>query len=336
MTDPFVNVQPRSTPLLDISFKRKAYALVDTPVAGPSGATSSATQVPLAALADPCNFDIFPVVDVSVDEIDMFVYESVLWSPTTGNKDLLAGSTEILKTPFVEKVMAQVNARVPAGYSIFNLFARLADKDSKVQPHQDAPSFNWRYVVRFSTAPVPCQTSIDFHLSGGHNSEVFQHKIIPANHGYLASRMVMSKNGVGLYHSVTPNIDIFSTVLQISLVFDVSKTTAAAPMTPIKLLQEIPHDVETMSFGGKHVYLVEPARRISAIASARGKIGGKMGDKVKKAAGGSLKGKNTKKDPNAPQAKCANCKSKVGTKGNSHLVFTNGKRVYCGRYNLSL
>ena len=33
---------------------------------------------------------------------------------------------------FVENVMAQVKAKVPAGYSIFNLFARLADKDSKV------------------------------------------------------------------------------------------------------------------------------------------------------------------------------------------------------------
>jgi hypothetical protein len=265
-----------------------------------------------------------------------------------GNRDLHA---EILKTPFVENVMAQVKAKVPAGYSIFNLFARLADKDSKVQPHQDAPSFDWRYVVRFSTAPVPCNTSIDFHLGGGRNSEVFQHKIIPASHGYWASRLVMSKGGVGLYHSVTPNIGMDSSVLQISLVFDVHRKTEAPSL--IKLLQEIPHDSQTMMpFGGKFVYLVEPDKSISAFRSARGKKGGKMGDKVKKALGGkmgdkvkkalggkkggSTTGKNTKKDPNAPQAKCTNCYSKVGTKGNCHTVYTNGKMKYCGMYNLPL
>ena len=149
----------------------------------------------------------------------------------------------------------------------------------------------------------------------------------------------MSKGGVGLYHSVTPNIGMDSSVLQISLVFDVHRKTEAPSL--IKLLQEIPHDSQTMMpFGGKFVYLVEPDKSISAFRSARGKKGGKMGDKVKKALGGkkggSTTGKNTKKDPNAPQAKCTNCYSKVGTKGNCHTVYTNGKMKYCGMYNLPL
>ena len=179
--------------------------------------------------------------------------------------------------------MAQIQERIPAGFEIFSLFARLADKDSKVLAHQDAPGFAWRYVLRFSTTPTA--TSVDFHLRGGNDPEVFQHVTIPINHGYLASRAVLSRHGVGLYHSVTPTIAENSQVLQISLIFDVRKACKVA--APVKLLQEIPQGSETMLLGGKLNYLVVPARRISAKASARGK----MGDKAKKAAGGRIGGR---------------------------------------------
>ena len=225
---------------------------------------------PAAALDDPNHLATFPILHVSTKEINEFIHNCVLWSAhTIRNKDMIAQSTEILETPFVQKVTDQVRALIPPGFEVFNLFARLADNASKVLPHQDSPGFAWRYVVRFSTKPT--DTSIDFHLSCGNSPDLFRHVPIPVNHGYRASWYVLSKIGVGLYHSVTPEIAIDSTVLQTSLIFDVRKTAAPAP---IKFLQEIPNGSEMMPFGGKFVYLVEPGKRISAIASARGKIGG--------------------------------------------------------------
>jgi hypothetical protein len=93
----------------------------------------------------------------------------------------------------------------------------------------------------------------------------------------------LSKHGLGLYHSVTPAIGIKD--LQTSLIFDIRKTVHNVNSTVFKFLNEIPPDCETKPVGGRNVY-VDPARRIHAVASAGGKIGGKIGDKAKKAAGG--------------------------------------------------
>ena len=86
-----------------------------------------------------------------------------------------------------------------------------------------------------------------------------------------ASRALLSKNWVGLYHSVTPAIG--SKDLQTSLIFDVRKIRPSATDTGFKFLEEIPDDCETLIVGGRNFYL-SPTKSIASLASARGKIGG--------------------------------------------------------------
>jgi hypothetical protein len=234
------------------------------------------------ALNDPSHFDIFPIQNISNEEIVEFIL-TTLWCPTKTNNDLIAESTEMLETDLVKKVMEQIQERIPSGYELFSFFARLYHEDSYVFPHQEQPHFDWRFIVRLATSPTA--TTVGFHSSKS-GPEILT-KTIPINSGYVASRTVLSKHGVGLYHSVTPAIGIKD--LQTSLIFDIRKTVHNVNSTVFKFLNEIPPDCETKPVGGRNVY-ADPARRIYALASARGKIGGKMGgkmgDKAKKAASG--------------------------------------------------
>ncbi len=77
-----------------------------------------------AALADPKHFDIFPISNVSTEEIIHFI-STTLWCPAKKNNDLIAESTEMLETDLIR---AQVQERIPAGYELFSLFARYTMK----------------------------------------------------------------------------------------------------------------------------------------------------------------------------------------------------------------
>jgi len=194
------------------------------------------------------DFAIFPISNVSTEEITEFI-STTLWCPTKKNNDLIAESTEMLETDLVKKVIAQVQERIPEGYELFSLFARLAHDQSYVKPHQDEPHFDWRFIVRLATSPTT--TTVGFHSSSS-GPEIYT-KTIPINHGYLASRTVLSKHGVGLYHSVTPAIGIKD--LQTSLIFDVRKTKPNVDSTVFKFLNEIPPDCETLDVGGRNIYV---------------------------------------------------------------------------------
>ena len=118
-------------------------------------------------------------------------------------------------------------------------------------------------------------SSINFHLSNTEN--IFKTFTIPHGSGYLASRSVLSKNGLGLFHSVAPNIG--SNNLQASLIFDIRKKKIVDKDMKLNFL--LPADIEceefkTMEVGGKTIY-IDPKRRIASIASARGKNGGMIG-----------------------------------------------------------
>jgi hypothetical protein len=70
----------------------------------------------------------------------------------------------MLETDLIKKVMAQVQERIPSGYELFSLFARLYHAESYVKPHQDEAHFDWRFIVRLATSPTP--TTVGFHSSG--------------------------------------------------------------------------------------------------------------------------------------------------------------------------
>ena len=307
-----------------------------------------------AALNDSNHFAIFPIQHISNEEIVEFL-STTLWCPTKKNNDFIAQSTEMLKTDLVKKVMEQIRERIPSGYELFSFFARLYHEESYVKPHQDQPSFDWRFIVRLATSPTAA--TVGFHSSKS-GPEIYT-KTIPINHGYLASRTVLSKHGVGLYHSITPAIG--SKDLQTSLIFDVHKNKPNVDSTVFKFLDDIPPDCETKPVGGRNVY-VDPARRISSLASALGRIGNKMqtkeqkaaagrkGTKEQKAAAGRIGGKSqnnrTHKEGIWHAAHCdsLDCvektvegKGKLGRskeKGrpSEHRYNSDGKRPICGYY----
>jgi hypothetical protein len=131
--------------------------------------------------------------------------------------DLIAESTEMLETDLVKKVMEQIQERIPPGYELFSFFARLYHEESYVKPHQDQPHFDWRFIVRLATTPT--DTTVGFHARKS-GKEICK-KTIPSNYGYAASLNVLSKNGIGLFHSVPCAIGIKD--LQTSLIFDIHK-----------------------------------------------------------------------------------------------------------------
>ena len=172
-------------------------------------------------------------------------------------------------------------------------------------------------------------SSINFHLSNTEN--IFKTFTIPHGSGYLASRSVLSKNGLGLFHSVAPNIG--SNNLQASLIFDIKKIVDK----DMKLNFLLPADIEceTMEVGGKTIY-IDPKRRIASIASARGKIGGMMGGMAGGKAGGDRKRRNITED--MVDGSCNKCgrpgKTKRGENGkwSKHIDRVDGKSTYCGQY----
>jgi hypothetical protein len=145
-----------------------------------------------------------------------------------------------------------------------------------VKPHQDQAHFDFRYIIRFSTNALP--SSIDFHSSK--TGPIIQSNQIPNGSGYFGSRSVLSKYG-NLFHSVTPSVSISD--LQCSLIMDVRKSSPRGAPTTFVFMPGIPLDSETLKAGGRTI-LLDRERRISSLASARGK----MGDRSKKAEGGRI------------------------------------------------
>jgi hypothetical protein len=167
---------------------------------------------------------------------------------------------------------------------------------------------------------------INFHLSNTEN--IFKTFTIPHGSGYLASRSVLSKNGLGLFHSVAPKIG--SNNLQASLIFDIKKIDDK----DMKLNFLLPADIEceeceTMDVGGKTIY-IDPKRRIASIASTRGKIGGMAGGGRER----SLKGDEV-------DGRCHKCglsgKTRFGQNGrwSAHTKVVDGKPKKCGVYKPS-
>ena len=108
----------------------------------------------------------------------------------------------MLKSSLVEKILDAIRARIPAGFEIFNVFCRCYWLESFLEAHQDAPGFDLRFIFRSSTDGK--STFIDFHDST--DGPVLFSMEIPNNHIYMASRSVLSSNGVGLFHSVSPSV----------------------------------------------------------------------------------------------------------------------------------
>ena len=193
---------------------------------------------------------------------------------------------------------------------------------------------------------------INFHLSN--TEHIFKTFTIPHGSGYLASRSVLSKNGLGLFHSVAPNIG--SNNLQASLIFDIRKKKIVDKDMKLNFL--LPADIECeecekMDVGGKTIY-IDPKRRIASIASARGKNGGmiggfgrdiptpnqiegrKKGGMAGGKAGGDRKRRNITED--MVDGSCNKCgrpgKTKRGENGkwSKHIDRVDGKSTYCGQY----
>ena len=105
------------------------------------------------AFIDPKHFAIFPIVNVSQQEISEFI-GSVLWCPTKKANDFIAENNEMIETSLIQKTIEALKSRIPNDSEIFVIYCRLYSEDSFVEAHQDQAHFDLRYIARFPTSDL--------------------------------------------------------------------------------------------------------------------------------------------------------------------------------------